>query len=176
MMDMGTTTLYSTGFDAVWEIDIFGGTQRTIEAATADWQAMQIGLSDAQVTVSSETAMAYLSVRTYQYRLDVAMANLKTQQDTYEILSSRWQAGLSNELSVQQALYNLESTRSAIPVLEAGLETARNALSVLVGELPGTLQVADINHIPQSSLVLKGIPADMDNSVLIADKVSVEEN
>jgi len=161
MMDTGTTTLYSTGFDAVWEIDIFGGTRRSVEAATADWESIEIGLGDVQVSVASETAVAYLSVRTYQHRLAVLQANLETQQDTYEILADRFKTGLSNELAVQQARYNLESTRASIPTLEAGLETARNALSVLVGEMPGILQIPDIEQIPQSGLVLEGIPADL---------------
>jgi hydrophobe/amphiphile efflux-1 (HAE1) family protein/NodT family efflux transporter outer membrane factor (OMF) lipoprotein len=157
----GSDTRYSAGFDAVWEIDVFGGTRRAVEAASADWEAMQISLGDVRVTVASETAQAYLSVRTFQHQLSVALSNLKTQEDTFDILSDRWQTGLSNELSVQQARYNLESTRSAVPRLEAGLEASRNALSVLLGEMPGTLQIPDIDHIPQSRLAIEGIPADV---------------
>jgi len=156
-----TSTLYSAGFDAIWEIDIFGSTQRTVEAATADWQALQIALEDVRVSVSSETALAYLNLRTTQYRLTLAQGNLKIQQDTYEILADRLKNGLSNELAVQQARYNLESTRAAIPTIQATLETVYNALSVLLGELPGILRIPDIDHIPQSSLVLEGIPADL---------------
>ena len=154
-------TLYSTGFDAVWEIDLFGGTKRAVEAATADWEAMQVNLEDVQVSVAAETALAYLSSRTYQLRLQVANANLNAQQDTYDILTSRLKAGLGNELSVQQAKYNLENTRSAIPTLEAGLESSLNALSVLIGRMPGDLTLPDIDNIPQSDLELEGIPADV---------------
>lgn len=155
------STTYSTGFDAAWEIDLFGGTRRTVEAAKADWQAMQIDLDNVRVSVASETALAYLNVRTYQYRLQVAKANLESQQDTYNIMSSRLKAGLSNELSVQQARYNLEDTRSAIPTLQAGLEASLNSLSVLVGEIPGGLDIPSIDNIPQSDIVLEGIPADI---------------
>jgi HAE1 family hydrophobic/amphiphilic exporter-1/multidrug efflux pump len=161
MSDTGTTTLYSTGFDAVWEIDIFGGNKRAVEAAFADWDAIRVGLDDVRVSVAAETAIAYLSVRTYQHRLTVSRANLEAQQETFEILSDRFNTGLSNELAVQQARYNLESTRAAIPTLEAGLESARNALSVLAGEMPGALQIPNIDLIPQSDLVLEGIPADL---------------
>jgi hydrophobe/amphiphile efflux-1 (HAE1) family protein/NodT family efflux transporter outer membrane factor (OMF) lipoprotein len=157
----GSDTLYSAGFDAVWEIDVFGGTRRAVEAATADWESLHVSLSDVRVTVASETAQAYLGVRTFEHRLEVAHSNLRTQQDTYDILSDRWKTGLSNELSVQQAKYNLESTRATIPALEAGLEANRNALSVLLGEMPGTLDIPDIDHIPQSGLVVEGIPADI---------------
>ncbi len=157
----GSDTLYSTGFDAVWELDVFGGTRRAVEAASADWDALQVNLEDVRVTVASETAQAYLGVRTFQHQLMVARSNLKTQQDTYDILADRWKTGLSNELSVQQAKYNLESTRAAIPTLEAGLEANRNALSVLLGEMPGALDIPDIENIPQSGLIVKGIPADI---------------
>ncbi|WP_462269223.1 efflux RND transporter permease subunit [Desulfobacter sp.] len=160
-MDTGSSTLYSTGFDAVWEIDIFGGTRRSVEAAVADWEAIRVGLDDVRVSVAAETAMAYLSLRTYQHRLTVSRANLEVQQDTYEILADRFNIGLGNGLAVQQARYNLESTRAEIPTLEAGLESARNALSVLAGEMPGSLQIPDIDRIPQSDLVLEGIPADL---------------
>ncbi|WP_020586506.1 efflux RND transporter permease subunit [Desulfobacter curvatus] len=161
MSDTGATTLYSTGFDAVWEIDIFGGTKRAVEAALADWDAIRVGLDDVRVSVAAETAIAYLSICTYQHRLTVSRANLEAQQETFEILSDRFNAGLSNGLAVQQARYNLESTRAAIPTLEAGLESARNALSVLAGEMPGALQTPNIDRIPQSDLVLEGIPADL---------------
>ena len=68
---------------------------------------------------------------------------------------------MSNELSVQQARYNLEGTRAAVPLLEAGLEASRNALSVLLGEMPGMLDIPGLDAIPQSHLVVEGIPADM---------------
>jgi NodT family efflux transporter outer membrane factor (OMF) lipoprotein len=159
--DRSSDTLYSAGFDAAWEIDVFGGTRRSVKASRADWEAMQFGLGSVQVSVVTETALAYLDLRTFQHRLSVAHSNQVVQQDTFEILESRRGAGLSTGLAVEQARYNLESTRSIIPPLEAGLETSRNALSVLVGELPGQLELPDIDRIPQSSLVLEGIPADV---------------
>jgi NodT family efflux transporter outer membrane factor (OMF) lipoprotein len=157
----GSDTRYSAGFDAVWEIDVFGGTRRAVEAASADWEGMLVQLADVRVSVAAETALAYLDVQTYHHRLLVARSNLETQQDTYDILQDRLNAGLGNELAVKQARYNLESTRAAIPSLEAGLEFSRNALSVLVGEMPGRLEIPDIDHIPQSGLIVEGIPADM---------------
>jgi len=155
------TTLYSTGFDTVWEIDIFGGTRRSVEASLADWQAISIGLADVQVTVASETALAYLSMRTYQRRLASAQGSLEAQRDTNTIVRDRWRAGLSDELAVQQSRYNLENTRAVIPSLEAGYEAARNALSVLIGEMPGKLDIPSIDHSPKCDLALKMIPADV---------------
>ena len=87
-------SLHNVGFDAVWEIDLFGGTKRAVEAAAADWQAMQVNMDNVRVTVASETALAYLGVRTYEYRLQVAGENLKTQQETYDIFKIPAQCGL----------------------------------------------------------------------------------
>ncbi len=157
----GESTLYDTGVDAAWEIDVFGGTRRSVEAANADWQAMLIDLGDVQVSVAAETALAYIAFRTAQYQLVVARDNLNIQQETHAILDDRWRSGLTNELALQQATYNLESTRSTIPTLEAAVESAYNALCVLVGVVPGTLELAPMNDIPHSSVVVEGIPADL---------------
>ena len=157
----GNDTRYSAGFDAVWEIDVFGGTRRAVEAASADWEGMLVQLADVRVSIAAETALAYLNVQTFQHRLVVARSNLQTQQDTYDILKDRLNAGLGNELAVKQAQYNLEGTRAAIPLLVSGLESSRNALSILIGEMPGTLELPDIDHIPQSALIVEGIPADV---------------
>jgi len=157
----GEQTLYAGGFDAIWEIDLFGGNRRSVEAALADYQAQEIGLADVQVSVAAETARAYLLLRTYQYRLDVAHSNLEAQRDTLEILESHHAAGLANELAVQQARYNFENTRSTVPALEAGLESSRTALSVLIGEMPGVLELPVCSGVPLSDLQVEGIPADV---------------
>ncbi len=154
-------TLYSGGFDAVWEIDLFGAVRRGLEYATADFEARELDLASVQVSIAAETAQAYLMARTYQYRLDVAQSNIAVQRETLELLESRLKAGLVNELVVQQARYNYQSSRSTIPELEAGLASSRTALSVLIGEMPGTLELTADSGVPQSSLVLEGIPADM---------------
>ncbi len=154
-------TLYSGGFDAVWEIDLFGAVRRGLEYAVADYEAKELDLVSVQVSVAAETAQAYLMARTYQYRLDVARSNLDVQRDTLELLESRLKVGLVNELAVQQARYNYQHTRASVPSLEAGVASSRTALSVLIGEMPGTLKWSAANGVPQSTLVLKGIPADM---------------
>ena len=157
------STLYSAGFDASWEIDIFGGTRRGVEAAEADIQSEQASLESVWVSLAAEVAQTYVSIRSYQQRLKVAEDNLKAQADTLEILQARHKAGLSDELDVQQARYNLESSRSSIPTLKSGLESSINALAVLVGKMPGTLQkrLDQAGAIPKApfSVVLK-IPAD----------------
>jgi len=135
----GFSNMYRAGLDASWEIDIFGGTRRAVEAARADAESEIASLRDVWISMAAETALAYIDVRTYQKRLRVANNNLQAQSETLEILLSRYQAGLTDELAVSQARYNLESTRSTIPLLKAGLESSLNALAVLLGRQPGTL-------------------------------------
>jgi len=132
----GTDELYSTSFDAGWEVDIFGGVRRSIEAATADLQASEEGVRDVLVSLIAEVALNYMEVRTYQTRLSVAEENVRAQRDTYQLTLWRHEAGLSDALAVQQARYNLESTRSGIPTLRAGLEEALNRIAVLLGVCP----------------------------------------
>ncbi len=156
-------TLYAAGFDAGWEVDIFGGVRRSIEAATAELEASEASLRDVLVTLTAEVALNYLEMRTYQARLAVAEDNLKAQEETYQLTRWRFQAGLSDALSMEQARYNLENTRSQIPTLRSGLEASQNRLAVLLGKEPGELrtELATSAPIPVTPLrVAVGIPAD----------------
>jgi NodT family efflux transporter outer membrane factor (OMF) lipoprotein len=155
--------LYDAGFDAAWELDLFGGVRRSVEAAQADIEAAQASRDDILVSLLAETARNYVQARTLQKQLDVAQANLQAQEDTYEITRSRFEAGLSSELPLQQATYNLSSTRSKIPTLDTALEAAKNRLAVLIGESPGKIHGLMDEHrsIPVTPpAVTVGIPAD----------------
>ena len=159
----GTRDLYAAGFDAGWELDIFGGVRRSVEAASADLEATQEDLRDVLVTLLAEVGVNYLEARTYQARLSVAQANLETQQETFSLIRSRYEAGLSDELAVNQARYNLEDTRSQIPTLRSGLEGALNRLAVLTGRTPGSVHalLAESKPIPVTPpAVAVGVPAE----------------
>jgi NodT family efflux transporter outer membrane factor (OMF) lipoprotein len=158
-----TRDLYSTGFDAGWELDIFGGVRRSIEAADADMQSSREALRDVLVSLLAETALNYVEVRSAQTQLAVAESNLAIQQETYTLTQLRYQAGLSDDLAVQQARSNLESTRSQIPSLRSGLEAAKNRLAVLTGAPPGTLEneLVEPKPIPvPSPEIAVGVPAE----------------
>jgi NodT family efflux transporter outer membrane factor (OMF) lipoprotein len=155
--------LYQAGFDAGWELDIFGGVRRSVEAAQADLEAAQEDLHDVLVSLLAEVALNYVDTRTYQARLAAIKANMKAQQDIYELNLLRYKAGLIDELAVQQSRYILESTRSRIPTLETGLEKAKNRLAVLLGEKPGAMhrELAEAKPIPVPPvMVAVGIPAE----------------
>ena len=91
---------WNSGFDASWEIDIFGGTRRAYEAAEAQLDASAYSLADAWVSLTAEIASTYVQLRTVQERLTVARANLKLQSETYDILKSRLDSGIGDELAV----------------------------------------------------------------------------
>ena len=101
----GIANVYKLGIDASWEIDIFGGNQYKIEAATADLQTQHAQLHSAWVTLTSEVAINYLSLRTLQERLSIAEANLALQEDTVQLLQSKYNNGLIDGLVLNQAKY-----------------------------------------------------------------------
>lgn len=162
--DEGTSKRFTAGFDAGWDLDLFGGVRRSVEAAEADLQATRADLRDAWVSLAAETAWTYIEVRVGQARLAVARANLEAQQETLALTSARHDAGLESELAVHQARYSVEGTRARIPGLQAGLETAMNGLAVLQGRTPGALHSAlsEPGSVPiPPKDVAVGIPADV---------------
>jgi NodT family efflux transporter outer membrane factor (OMF) lipoprotein len=160
----GETRLYSVGFDAGWEIDIFGGVRRGVEAAEGDLAAAEAGLADVMVTLAAEIGRNYMEARTLQHRLQVARANRQVQAQTYALTRSRYDVGLGDALAVQQALANLEATRSQIPLLEDNLAARFNRLAVLTGKPPGTLDDLLVERRPLSVVppaVTVDIPAEI---------------
>lgn len=151
-----TSTLYDAGFDASWEIDLFGGRRRGLEAATADTAAVAARLENTRVSLLAEVAQNYIELRSYQQRLAIARDNLETQGETTRLAEWRLQAGLGRSSDVEQAIASREQTRASLPDLEIGLAAAGNRLAVLTGELPGTLATTLAKPAP-----LPDVPADL---------------
>lgn len=157
------TTSYSTGFDAGWEIDLFGGKQRSLEATEAQLEASEEELHDVMVSLLAEVALGYIDVRSIQSRLRIATANLAAQAESAALTETRYRSGLISELAVQQAKYLVASTRAQIPTLETSLAGATNSLAVLLGQPPGALsqQLQDQGALPTLPPMLAvGIPAE----------------
>lgn len=131
--------LQSAGVDGNWEIDIFGGNRRAREAAFAQAEAAGWTVSDAWVSLTTQIGTQYIQLRTTQERIEVARTNLTLQSETYEILKSRLDSGIGDELAVNQCAYVVEETRARIPALLAEEEALKNSLAVLAGEMPGSL-------------------------------------
>jgi NodT family efflux transporter outer membrane factor (OMF) lipoprotein len=165
--DTGSATesdLYDAGFDASWEIDLFGGVRRSVEAAEAELEASHEDVRDVLVSLAAEVALNYVENRSFQKRHSIAKANLDTQTETYNITRWRFMAGLTTQLDVEQAKYSLEQTRSHIPALRIGHEQAGNRLAVLLGLHPGLLrtELAEFRPIPvPPDEIAVGIPADV---------------
>ena len=155
--------LYRLGIDASWELDLFGKQRDRVSASAASLESQYASLHDAWVRLSAETAMNYISLRTLQTRLFVANRNAAIQQDTLDMLESKYAVGLQDELAVKQAQYALEQTKAAIPAIEQAIEQTLNALAILTGDIPGALNadLVEARDIPQAdSVSLVGIPAE----------------
>ncbi|WP_245590823.1 TolC family protein [Nitratidesulfovibrio termitidis] len=112
--------LYQAGFDARWEIDIFGGARRGVEAARARQQAAEAGLSDVLLSVAAETARAYVELRGAQARLDVAERNAEAQRHTLELVRLRRDVGVASDMNVLQAEAQLQRTEALVPPAARG--------------------------------------------------------
>lgn len=159
-----TTNLFEAGFDARWELDIFGGVAKELEAADADIQAAEEALRNTRSVLVSEVAREYLEVRAAQRRLAVARDNITAQSDSVSIATSRFDAGLSSELDVKQAEAQLAATEATVPALEAaitagilrlGILTRRNGAE-LIAELTGTTSWPE-----KPAAVAIGVPSDL---------------
>jgi NodT family efflux transporter outer membrane factor (OMF) lipoprotein len=163
MGDAANAGLFSLGFDAGWEVDVFGRVRRSIEAADASLEATEESLRDTLVSLLAEVALNYVEIRQYQQQLLIAEGNLGVQEEIYALAARLYQAGLTTRVDVDQAEYSAASTRSAIPTLRIQLEQAKNRLAVLLGENPGALsdELSDPAPIPVGPVeVAVGIPAE----------------
>jgi NodT family efflux transporter outer membrane factor (OMF) lipoprotein len=158
-----TTNLFSAGLDANWELDVFGGVRRGIEAAEADLESSQANLDNTRVSLLAEVALNYVGVRGLQTRLGIARANLASQSETLQLTEWRAQAGLVSSQDVEQARSNREQTRAQIPALEISLAETEHTLDILLGRAPGTLhaRLAEAGGLPSVLVqIAVGIPAD----------------
>ncbi|WP_296282878.1 efflux transporter outer membrane subunit [Pseudoxanthomonas sp.] len=133
------TDSYSAGFDAAWELDLFGRVRRSAEAAHADLQAQRNDLQAMQVTVAAEVARNYFELRGTQQRLDVARRILKTLGETQRLTESRFDLGAGSQLEVQSSLARVRAVEADVPLLEAVEGQSRHRLAVLAGKRPGEL-------------------------------------
>jgi NodT family efflux transporter outer membrane factor (OMF) lipoprotein len=156
--------LYNASFDATWELDVFGGTRRAVEAATAQVGAAEYSERDVLVSLLAEVARNYITARSYQQRLVIAHENIQAQQNIVNLTSDRFQSGLGNQLDIEQAKALLTATTAQVPSLETGFVEAVHSLEVLLGQGPGTLtdQMSGPKNIPLTPpSVPVGLPSDL---------------
>ncbi len=156
--------LFQVGFDASWEMDFFGRIRRSVEAAEADLAAADEARRNVLVTLLSDVALNYAQLRGSQRRLLIANENIRAQQDTVDLTTSRYEAGFTNELDVAQARAQLEITRSLVPVFESAIRQSIYQLSVLLGQPPAGLlaELAPVEPIPEAPVdVPTGLPSEL---------------
>jgi len=157
--------LYQIGFDATYEVDLFGGVRRSIEAAGDFAEASQDERRGVQVTLLGEVARDYIALRALQRRLDVANANLRDQRKTLEIVQRRFNNGLTTNFDVIRATAQVSATESAIPTLESAVQQTIHQISILLGQPPNALskELADSAPIPP---VPPSVPVGMPSELL----------
>ena len=132
-------TLYQAGFDASWEVDLFGGKRKAKEAAQARYEASVEDLRTAHVTLAGDVATNYIALRGSQALLEVARQNAETQRQIVKLTGERQRLGLTSGLDVAQAKAQLASTTAEIPSLEASIRQSIHRVSILLGLEPTAL-------------------------------------
>ncbi|WBO22669.1 efflux transporter outer membrane subunit [Sphingomonas abietis] len=135
----GSYNQVNAGLDAAYEVDLFGGVRRSIEAAKGDYASSAETLRDTQRTIVAEVALDYIDARSAQERLAIARSNLKSQDETVQLVGWRVKAGLVSGLDLAQAKAQQEQTAATIPSLETSLAQSLNALATLTGQAPGSV-------------------------------------
>jgi NodT family efflux transporter outer membrane factor (OMF) lipoprotein len=131
--------LYNVGFDASWEVDLFGGQRRAVEAARATAQAAEADLADAQVSLTAEVAQAYVNVRDRQRRIALNQRSIAMQAQMLTLTQQRYQRGTASRLDVERLSNQLDTTRADVTPLAAEREAYLDELATLTGDEPGTL-------------------------------------
>jgi NodT family efflux transporter outer membrane factor (OMF) lipoprotein len=152
------------GFDARWELDIFGKFWRELEAATYDAEALADTRDWVLVTVAADVARAYLDMRALQSELAVLRKNIDVGKRSFDFEKSRFQQGITNELDVALAERYLATLQSEVAPLEAQAATSQHVIAVLLGQFPEDLakELASPSAIPAlPARVPPGLPVDL---------------
>ena len=155
---------YSAGLDASWEVDLFGRNRSSVEAATANLGAAGENLNSVYAALAAEIAATYTTLRANEAKLAVLEQNITTREETAQLAGWRLKAGEADSLEATQSQSSLESARAGMPSLKQAISQGKNDLALLAGKPPGGLDrlLARSRGIPTppSSLAV-GIPADV---------------
>lgn len=157
-------TQWQAGFDASWELDIFGGNRRAVEAATRAVEASEESLRDTLLTLIGDVTSYYVQARGYQARVALATRTAVSQRETAALTRRKLEAGSSTSVDVANADAEAASTEANIPTLETSYAQSVHRLSVLTGREPAALNalMAKAKPIPAPRLpITTGVPADI---------------
>ena len=167
--------IWDAGFDASWELDLFGRVRRTVQAQSAFVEVAQEGLRDVQVSLTAELARAYFDLRGSQEQLSVAQLNAQNQRRTLEVTRQRLEAGRGTAFDTERAQAQLSFTLATIPRLEARVAQAQYQIGVLVGRPPATVvaELAALDTLPELPAI--GTLARADSVILRRPDVAAAE-
>ncbi|CAH1661167.1 RND efflux system, outer membrane lipoprotein CmeC [Chelatococcus asaccharovorans] len=160
----GPYTQYQAGFDASWELDLFGANRRAVEAAHYGMDVAEEDLRSTLLTLVGDVASNYVEARGYQARIALARRTAASQRETAALTRVKFESGASSAVDVANAAGQAASTEANIPDLEASNAEAVHRLSVLTGRPPGALtaRLRRSTPIPRPKLPIPmGIPADI---------------
>jgi NodT family efflux transporter outer membrane factor (OMF) lipoprotein len=155
---------WEVGFNASWELDVWGKLRRAIESSDARLEASVEEYDAVLVSLVAEVVTAYVEIRTFQQRLDYARQNVEIQKSSLELSQKRYDEGKTSKVGVYLAQANVNGTEATIPSLETGLRQANNRLCTLLGTVPADLSqlLGPGDGIPQvPAEIAVGIPADL---------------
>jgi NodT family efflux transporter outer membrane factor (OMF) lipoprotein len=158
------TTLYQAGFDATWEIDLFGGRRKAAEAALDRYQASVEDLHDTLLTLEGDVAGNYIALRSAQAQLEITRQSAETQAQTVKLTEERFRLGLTSALDVAQARAQLATTTAGEPTLEASVKRSIHRLGILLGLEPTALlgELSEAKPLPSSqAAVSTGLPSEL---------------
>jgi NodT family efflux transporter outer membrane factor (OMF) lipoprotein len=158
------SNIYQAGFDASWEIDVFGGTRRAIEESTDDLQATIEDRRSVYVTLLAEVARNYVELRQYQKQIQIAQDNLASQKQVLALTQDRFNAGVTTQLDVSRQTAQVATTAAGIPTFDALAHESVHRLSVLLGLHPSALdeELLKAEAIPgPPDVVPVGLPTDL---------------
>jgi len=138
-LGIGSIGLYDVGFDATWEVDLFGGTRRAIEAASAEASAVDADLADTHVQLSAEIAQAYVDLRDQQQRIALVRESAELEEQILTLTQQRRAQGVASDLDVERIRTQVENTRGTLIPLDAQITESLDQLATLTGREPGSL-------------------------------------
>lgn len=157
-----TTSSHKLNIDLSYEIDLWGKLRRADEAASARLLASEANRDSIRQTLISAVARSYFDLRALDAQLDIAKQNLTSLEQEYKLQKRRFEGGVTSELEANQALVELNSAQVAIPELEQRIALQENAISTLLGQMPGTTPrgktLADLGQAPS---IPAGLPSDL---------------
>ena len=156
--------LFQAGFDASWELDLFGRVRRSVEQAKAEEEAAEGGRDDALVSLEAEVAQTYAQLRGAQELTRITAEEIATESEILTLTHQRRLKGLVSELDVDQATTQLRTVQAQLPQFEQLADQAINSLSVLLGLPPEALraELSKAGPVPRPpAIVSVGLPASL---------------